>query len=184
MSKYDFPTQFEYRKTKSGKRKKKERKKNQTNFTLVAKPLINMEIIFCWNNIKDQTQKKHQIDIDVVVLFSKSNYMCKFLICHDMLRSECLLLLNINFVNSGKECKKAIIFLMSLWNYIEEENFDKNNENLKYLNDISGNLLQIFEGKDITSNLEINVKFFLSETVCHFFFFFSSPEPKAHKVSL
>ena len=36
--------------------------------------------------------------------------MCKFLICHDMLRSECLLLLNINFVNSGKECKKAIIF--------------------------------------------------------------------------
>ena len=34
--------------------------------------------------------------------------------------------LNINFVNSGKECKKAIIFfLMSLLNYIEEENFDK-----------------------------------------------------------
>ena len=68
--------------------------------------------------------------------------MCKFLICHDMLRSECLLLLNINFVNSGKECKKAIILLMSLLNYIEEENFDKkNNKNLKYLNDISGNLL-------------------------------------------
>ena len=103
---------------------------------------------------------------------SKSNYMCKFLICHDMLRSECLLLLNINYVNSGKECKKAIIFLMSLLNYIDEENFDKNNENLKYLNDISGNLLQIFEGKDITSNLETSVKFFMSETVCQFFFFF------------
>ena len=96
--------------------------------------------------------------------------MCKFLICHYMFRSECLLFLNINFVNSGKECKKAIIFLTSLLNYIEEENFDKNNENLKYLNDISGNLLQIFEGKDITSNLETNVKFFMSETVCHFFF--------------
>ena len=41
--------------------------------------------------------------------FSKSNYMRKFLICHDMLRSECLLLLHINF-NSGKECKKAVIF--------------------------------------------------------------------------
>ena len=53
---------------------------------------------------------------------------------------------------------------------IEEENFDKNNENLKYLNDVSGNLLQIFEGKDITSNLETNVKFFMSETLCHFFF--------------
>ena len=98
--------------------------------------------------------------------------MCKFLICHDTLRSECLLLLNINFVNSGKECKKAIILLMGLLNHIEEENFDKNNENLKYLNDISGNLLQIFEGKDITSNLETNVKFFMSETVCQFFFFF------------
>ena len=96
--------------------------------------------------------------------------MCKFLICHDMLYSECLLLLNINFVNSGKECKKGHYFLMSLLNYIEEENFDKNNENLKYLNDISGNLLQIFEGKDITSNLETNVKFFMSETVYHFFF--------------
>ena len=57
---------------------------------------------------------------------------------------------------------------MSLLNYIEEENFDTNNENLKYLNDISGNLLQIFEGKDITSNLETNVKFFMSETVCQF----------------
>ena len=89
-----------------------------------------------------------------------------------MLRSECLLLLNINFVNSGKECKKAIVFLMSLLNYIEEDNFDKNNENLKYLNDISGNLLQIFEGIDITSNLETNVKFFMSDIVCHFFFFF------------
>ena len=89
-----------------------------------------------------------------------------------MVHSECLLLLNINFVNSGKECKKAIIFLISLLNYTEEENFDKNNENLKYLNDISGNLLQIFEGKDITSNLETNVKFFMSETVCQFFFFF------------
>ena len=30
---------------------------------------------------------------------------------------------------------------MSLLNYIDEENFDKNNENLKYLKDISGNLL-------------------------------------------
>ena len=58
---------------------------------------------------------------------------------------------------------------MNLLNYIEEENFDKNNENLKYLNDISGNLLQIFEGKDITSNLETNVKFFMSETVCQIF---------------
>ena len=61
---------------------------------------------------------------------------------------------------------------MSLLNYIEEENFDKNNENLKYLNDISGNLLQIFEGKDTTSNLETNVIFFMSETVCQLFFFF------------
>ena len=58
---------------------------------------------------------------------------------------------------------------MNLLNYIEEENFDKNNENLKYLNDISSNLLQIFEGKDITSNLETNVKFFMSETVCQIF---------------
>ena len=98
--------------------------------------------------------------------------MCKFLICHDMLSSECLLLLNINFVNSGKECKKAINFLMNLLNYIEEENLDKNNENLKYLNDISGNLLQIFEDEDITSNLETTVKFFMSETVCQSFFFF------------
>ena len=105
-----------------------------------------------------------------VVVFSKSNYMCKLLICHDMLHSECLLLLNINFVNSGKECKKAIIFLMNLLNYIEEENFDKNNENLKYLNDISGNLLQILEGKDATSNLETNVKLFMSETVRQYFF--------------
>ena len=40
---------------------------------------------------------------------------------------------------------------------------------LKYLNDISGNLLQIFEGKDITSNLENNVEFFMSETVCQLF---------------
>ena len=94
--------------------------------------------------------------------------MCKFLICHDMLCSECLLLLNISFVNSRKECKKTIIFLKSLLNY-SEENFDKNNENLKYLNDISSNLLQIFEGKDITSNLETNVKFFMSETVCQLF---------------
>ena len=45
----------------------------------------------------------------MLLFFSKSNYMRKFLICHDMLRSECLLLLNINFVNSGKERKKAII---------------------------------------------------------------------------
>ena len=62
--------------------------------------------------------------------------MCKFFICHDMLLSECLLLLNINFVNSGKECKNAFFFffffffLINLLNYIEEENFDKNNENL------------------------------------------------------
>ena len=48
--------------------------------------------------------------------------------------------------------------------------FDKNNENLKFLNDVSGNLLQIFESKDITSNLETNVKVFMSETLCHFFF--------------
>ena len=102
--------------------------------------------------------------------------MCKFLICHDILRSEYLLPLNINFVNSGKECKKAIIFYnesskqyFDLHDKIEEENFDKNNENLKYLNDVSGNLLQIFKGKDITSNLETNVKFFMSETLCHFF---------------
>ena len=59
---------------------------------------------------------------------------------------------------------------MNPLNYIEEENLDKNNENLKYLNDISGNLLQIFEDKDITSNLETNVKFFMSETVCQFYF--------------
>ena len=45
-----------------------------------------------------------------------------------MLRSECLLLLNINFVNSGKECKKAIFFNESsnlyfdLHNKTEEEN--------------------------------------------------------------
>ena len=91
-----------------------------------------------------------------------------------MLRSECLLLLNINFVNSGKECKKAIIifFLMNLLNYIEEEIIDENNGNLKYLNDISSNLLQIFEDKNITSNLGTNVKFFMSETVYQFFFFF------------
>ena len=105
-----------------------------------------------------------------------------------MLRSECLLLLDINFVNSGKECKKAIIFLMSLLNCIEEEKFDKNNETLKYLNNISGNLLQIFEGKDITSNLETDVKFFMSETVCHFFFFFMREEikyfPKQTYISL
>ena len=89
-----------------------------------------------------------------------------------MLRSECLLPLNINFVNSGKESKNAITFLMSLLNYIEEENFDKNNENLKYLNDISGNLLQIFEGKDMKSNLETNVKFFVRNCMPFFFFFF------------
>ena len=61
MSKYDFPTQFEKRKAENKKKKKKKhthkkkQKKNesQTNFTLLAKPLINMEIIFCWNNIKD-----------------------------------------------------------------------------------------------------------------------------------
>ena len=100
--------------------------------------------------------------------------MCKFLICHDMLRSECLLLLNVNFVNSGKERKKANFFnepsklYFDLHDKIEEEKFDKNNENLKYLSDVNGNLLQIFEGKDITSYLEINVKFFMSETLCHF----------------
>ena len=56
-----------------------------------------------------------------------------------MLRSECLLLLNINFVNSGKECKKAIIFFnessklyFDLHDKTEEENSDKNNENLKF----------------------------------------------------
>ena len=43
--------------------------------------------------------------------------MCKFLTCHDRLRSELLLLLKINVVNSGKECKK-IIFLMNLVNNI------------------------------------------------------------------
>ena len=95
--------------------------------------------------------------------------MCKFLICHDMLRSECLLFLNINFVNPGKECKKAIIFLMNLSNYIEEENFDKNNENLKYYNDISGNLLQNFEVKDITSNLETNVNSLCQNLYVSFF---------------
>ena len=64
-------------------------------------------------------------------------------------------------------------FLMNLYfdlnDKIEEENFDKNNENLKYLNDVSGNLLQIFGSKDITSNLETNVKFFMFETLCHSF---------------
>ena len=58
---------------------------------------------------------------------------------------------------------------MNLLNYIEKGNLDKNNENLKYLNDISGNLLQILEGKDTTSNLETNVKFFISETLCQIF---------------
>ena len=63
MSKYDFPTQFENRKMKKRKEKKKQKKnkkkkknektnENQTNFTLLAKPLINMVTIFCWNNIK------------------------------------------------------------------------------------------------------------------------------------
>ena len=70
---------------------------------------------------------------------------------------------------------------MNLLNYIEEENFDKNNENLKYLNDISNNLLQIFEGKDITSNLETNVKFFMSETVLFFFFFFFFAENESKR---
>ena len=64
--------------------------------------------------------------------------------------------------------KRPLFFLMNLLNYIEIENFDKNNENLNYLNGISGNLLQIFEGKDITSNLETNVKFFMSESGCQF----------------
>ena len=36
-----------------------------------------------------------------------------------------------------------------------QENFDKNYENCKYLNHVSGNLLQIFESKDITSNLTL-----------------------------
>ena len=47
MSKCDFPTQLEYRKTKSGKRKMKSEKRkneNQTNFILLAKPLINMNL--------------------------------------------------------------------------------------------------------------------------------------------
>ena len=50
---------------------------------------------------------------------------------------------------------------MNLLNYIEEENLDENNESLKYLNDISSNLLQIFEDKNIISNLGTNVKFFM-----------------------
>ena len=54
---------------------------------------------------------------------------------------------------------------MNLFNNNEEENFDKNNENLKCLNYISGNLLQILEGKATAANLETNVKFFMSETV-------------------
>ena len=93
--------------------------------------------------------------------------MCKFLICHDMLRSECQLLLNINFVIFGKGCKRAITFFINLENYIliymtklKKKKIDKINENLKYLNDV-GNLLQIFVGKDITSNLATNVKFFV-----------------------
>ena len=76
--------------------------------------------------------------------------------------------------------KKAIVIIIiifiessklyfDLHDKIEEENVDKNNENLKYLNDISGNLLQFFEGKDITSNLETNVKFFMLETLCQNF---------------
>ena len=60
---------------------------------------------------------------------------------------------------------------MNLLNYIEEENLDKNNENLKYLNDISSNLLQIFEDKGITSNWR-PMSNSLSETVCQLFFFF------------
>ena len=58
-----------------------------------------------------------------------------------------------------RSVKRPLFFSMTLLNYIEEENFDENNENLKYLNDISGNLLHIFEVKDITSNLETNVKY-------------------------
>ena len=44
-------------------------------------------------------------------------------------------------------------------------------------NDVSGNLLQIFESKGITSNMETNVKFFMSKSLFSyfiylFFFFF------------
>ena len=80
--------------------------------------------------------------------------MCKFIICHYMLRSEFLLLLNINFVNSGKECKKALLFLMNLLNYIliymrklKKKILIKNNENLKYLNDVSDNCCKSLRAK-------------------------------------
>ena len=102
--------------------------------------------------------------------------MCKFLICHDMLRSECLLLLNIILLTPERSVKMPLLFFyessklyFDLHDKTEEENFDKNNENLKYLNDVSGNLLQISEDKDITSNLATNVKFFMSETLCQIF---------------
>ena len=39
-------------------------------------------------------------------------------------------------------------------------------------NGVSGNLLQIFESKGITSNMETNVKFFMSKTLFFFFFLF------------
>ena len=61
--------------------------------------------------------------------FSKSNYMCKFLICHDRLRSEChtpersvkdhYFFLFIYFLFLFY----FIFFLMNLLNYIEEEIF-------------------------------------------------------------
>ena len=63
--------------------------------------------------------------------------MCKFLICHDRLRSELLLLLNINFVSSLERSVKRPFFFkessklyFDLHDKIEEENFNKNNENL------------------------------------------------------
>ena len=93
--------------------------------------------------------------------------MFKFLICHDRFRSEILLLSNINFVNSGKEffLNESSKLYFDLHDKIGEEKFDKNNENLKYFS----NVLQIFVGKDIISNLETNVKFFISETLCQNF---------------
>ena len=63
----------------------------------------------------------------------------------------CLFLVS---VTSGKECKKAIVFFnesnklyFDLHGKIDEENFDKNNENLKYLNDVSCNLFKSLRAK-------------------------------------
>ena len=68
-----------------------------------------------------------------------------------MLRSECCYFWILILLTQGKECKKPFFFIESskplyfdLHDKIEEENFDKNNENLKYLNDFSGNLLQFW----------------------------------------